>query len=346
MKKIILIGMFFMLMLMTVACSSNDEGVQVDDYRIQSAQGVYSGQTRSGHVDLEIETIGGSSKQMFTSSDDITKNGRNQIVDDAYLLRIFWGEQELDCAAYEEESLHDQQKVRIYFTNDTKETDLEKLRVVIAKGTEDQIAEELEPEMETLSDHIEYTSIDGHTKVYLSEEGMYLKASTPSYMTLFLESAGSLQLCAPDQTWTLALTTSVDLEQERREDLLVPVVISQEKGEDENGIWMALPIESWKDIETIEKGGSNTNPYWFVRSDLGEDLDYQEGVVSYAEEGVLILSPVDSENENAIYHVILPEEYKDHTFQGGSFVYVVYEEKTEQDYGYELSGVKKIIENG
>lgn len=346
MKKTILTGMFMVLMLTAVACSGDDAGVQVDDYRIKTVQGGYSGQTRAGHVDLEIETTGGSSKQMFTSSDDITKNGRNQIVDDAYLLCLFWGEQELDCASYEEESLHDQQKVRIYFTNDTQETELEKLRVVISKGTEDQIAEELEPEMESLSECTKYTSIDGHTKVYLSEEGMYLKANTPSYMTLFLESVGSLQLCTPDQTWTLALTTSVDLEQEQREDLLVPVVISQEKGEDENGIWMSVPIENWKEIETIEKGGGAAEAYWFIRSDLREGLDYQKGFVSYTEDGILILVSVDSGNEDVIYRVILPEEYKDYSFQGGSLVYVVYEEKTEQDYGYELSGVKKIIENG
>ena len=339
-KKLLGTILCILVMVLGVICymefKSPASGEQIDDYLLSSGNGTYCGGTKTGSVELNIEIKGSGFQKMFPTSDDITKNGNHLIVDDRYLLRVFRGKHQLASAAYEQDSMHDRQRLKVYFTTADDSAPSDPIEIVISKDSEKNVKARIECALENDSKLAEFGTTTGSAVARVSSSGVYLDLQNSYFGTSDFQSVGSLKLGTKEEAVVMPLNNNVDPTKAKEYGMILPAVISQ-SSENTGTYAYAADLPDWQDISYLALKSAQAGTTWMVRKDLLSDLTYVSGYVVYQEDGILSIV-----HDNALYKAPIPESQKATDFELGTSVDIFYGDKIKQDYGYDLVDVTAI----
>ena len=311
-------------------------GEKVDGYLLSTSNGTYCGGTKTGSIELTIETKGSDYQKMFVTSDDVTKNGDKKIVDDRYLLRVYRGKQPLASAASETDSRHDHQELKVFFTTVDDPSPSQDIEIVISENSEENVVARIKCTLKNDSSLAEFGTVDGNALARISASGIFLDLSDPYFSRPDFQSVGSLGLETSSDTVTATLNNNVDPQTAAEHDMLIPAVCSQ-SSENGGSYAYALDLSGWQDIDSLTLKSAAAGITLMVRKDLLDDLQYVSGSVVYQEDGVISIT-----DDNMLYKAPLPESQKDTVFDIGTSVDIFYGDKIRQDYGYDLVDVTAV----
>lgn len=315
-----------------------EDGENVDHYLLSTSNGIYCGGTKTGSVELTIKMKRGEYQKMFVTSDDVTKNGEKKIVDDRYLLRVYRGTHQLASTACETDSLHDHQKIKIFFTTVDNPSPSENIEIVISKNSEKNVVLRIKCSLNNDSMLADFSTVNGTGLARISASGIFLDLSNPYFSRPDFQSVGSLSMETSSGTLVMPLNHNISPATFKDPNILHPAVLSQ--GGSNTGTYVyALDLANWQNIQYLTLKSATAGSIWMIRKDLLDDLLYVFGTIVYQEDGVISIV-----QDNVLYKAPLPNSQKDTSFDLGTSVYIFYSNKRKQDYGYDLSGVLAVTE--
>ena len=122
------------------------------------------------------------------------KNGNHLIVDDRYLLRVFRGKHQLASAAYEQDSMHDRQSLKVYFTTADDSAPSDPIEIVISKDSEKNVKARIECDLGNDSNLQNLVLQLVLPLPAFSSSGVYLDLQNSYFGTSDFQSVGSLKL--------------------------------------------------------------------------------------------------------------------------------------------------------
>lgn len=228
-----------------------EQGETFKEYEIFIENATYCPKTCTGTMEVTVEYQNKGYKKMFATSNDVLGDGNKKIVDDEYLLRIMKGENILLSLAQELESTEKNQKLKVYFINESGNFEEDNISLNICEGTEENIAAQIETKM-NLDD--EAIIFGDELNVTVSSTGVILNGFSKISQSYFGDV--SIKIKWKDKTKILMMNKYMSEEKSvNNSEIIVPKLILNEGENREKRIYV-IEFEDWKNIEIVRLADS------------------------------------------------------------------------------------------
>lgn len=228
-----------------------EQGETYKEYEIFVENTTYCPKTCTGTMEVTVEYKTKGYKKMFSTSNDILGDGNKKIVDDEYLLRIMKGEDILLSLAQELESTAKHQKVKVYFINESGNSEEDNFFLNICEGTEENIAARIETNTKMDDEGIIFGE---GLNVTVSSTGVILNGYSKTIQDYHGDV--SIKIKWKDKTQILMMNKYMSEEKSVNDsEIIVPKLISNE-GEDREKRIYVIELEDWENIEIVRLGDS------------------------------------------------------------------------------------------
>lgn len=239
------------LVLTAVNLYSAKDGEGVRGYKISVGDGVYCPLTRTGMLEMFIEPKTAGVKKLFSTSDDLSNDGSNEIINGRYLIRVSQGENTFLTLAREAEHTQNGQRLKVYFINKQGSYGEEPFCLTICEGIDEQVTEQIEARVEIDEKAVSFYSGD---RVHVSATGVAVNMAEVELYDQKESSVASIRLKWEDQEKVLVFDQyAVEEKAVNGTEVVAPELIYNE-GENRRYWILATELEDWQEIQTVRIG--------------------------------------------------------------------------------------------
>ncbi len=252
-EKIVLI-IFFMIIIMITYIIIGGKATKTEqyaDYQFKIENAIYNPMTRTGYMDLEVKYTKFGVEKLFQTSDDLLKNGKKEIVDNKYLLRVCQDDVTFLTKAEEVSNSRKKQVLRVYFLNETMQYTESPFYLNISKEILDNVEASLDMNAQINQEFFRFS--DG-VNIIISSTGIIMDATSSAYYDRNFSGIVSMKLVWSDRSEILMFTNYMTNEKKLdNAEVHIPKLILNE-GDSYRYRVYAYKSDDWENIQSIQIG--------------------------------------------------------------------------------------------